>query len=77
MILPGSNVPSALNPNTQNLHLDPLNERPPINKAFISGNSNGEIAMDKSDGELNDELLRTPYPLKYNADVPQNNGHSR
>ena len=41
--------------------------------AFISGDSDGEMVLDKSDGVLNNELPSTADPLKYNADVPQNN----
>ena len=41
--------------------------------ASISGDSDGETGMDTSDGALNNELPSTPDPLKYDADVPQNN----
>ena len=71
-VIPRSNVRSALNPDARNSRLDPFNERPPTNKAFITEDSDGEVVMDTSDGELNDELPSTPDPLKYDADVPQN-----
>ena len=71
-VIPWSNVRPALNPEARNSRLDLFNERPPTNKAFISEDSDGEVVIDISDGELNDELPSTPDPLKYDANVPQN-----